>query len=134
MVSPNSITLSKQEKCGLIGDTCCLLHIMCNHDDRIIFLQLHRQILDPGCRNRIKCRGRFIHQKHFRLYCKRSVQYRVSAAVRRTDRVRFFSGGPLLHPRLQHPAVLSSTISSRVRFDREFRVFSVRMRYYRICS
>ena len=38
--------LAEQEEYGLIGHTHCLLHVVRHHNDRVFFLQFHREILD----------------------------------------------------------------------------------------
>ena len=59
---------SQQEECRIIRHTYRLLHIMCYHNDSIIFFQFHRKVFYLRCRDRIQCRCRFIHKEHFRLY------------------------------------------------------------------
>ena len=44
---------SKKEECGIIGNSYCLLHIMCYHDNSIIFFQICRKIFYFRSGNRI---------------------------------------------------------------------------------
>ena len=50
---------SEKEKRRIVRHTHCLLHVMRNHDNRIIFFQLHRKVFDLWCGDRVKRRSIF---------------------------------------------------------------------------
>ena len=60
---------AKVEEGGFISDTLGLLHVMGNHDHRVIFLQLHSQFFDMGGGNGVQGGGGLVHEEYFRFYC-----------------------------------------------------------------
>jgi hypothetical protein len=54
--------LTHRQEDRLVGDPCCLLHVVGDDDDGVVLLQLFHQLLDAQRGHRIERRAGFVHQ------------------------------------------------------------------------